>query len=472
MINNSIFTVRLAVLFALTAVTAQAKPTFDPQLEKYLRGTGWATESSKGEIVKVIAKFHDKAAPQIEGRTRQSRLAVQRQMIQNAIQSQQAFVQSLTALRTASTTENNGFKAHRLWMINALYLEIPAKDLQLLERSNDIQHVYADYPIGLIQPVAGRRVNSAAEIGARADAYTYGLSKLQIPELKAANANVTGKGVRVAVIDTGIDGQHPDLKGRVVAFKDFINNKPEAYDDQGHGTHCAGTIGGKNASGTHIGVAPEVQFIGAKFLDKNGSGSFAGALSAMQWVADPDNNPNTDDAPMIVSNSWGGGSASSTKDPAADPLCQAASAWIKLGIVPVFAAGNSGPRAQTVGLPGACPLVVTVGATDSQDAAASFSSRGPVVWKTGSFVKPDVAAPGVKVMSSIPGGKYAEFSGTSMATPHVAGMMALMYQLQPKMPVEKAVQVMKASVDNVGADPNVFGVGRINALKTAKALGK
>jgi subtilisin family serine protease len=395
-------------------------------------------------------------------------------MIQNAMQSQQAFVQSLTALRTAATTENNGFKAHRLWMINALYLQIAAKDLQLLERSDDIKHVFADYKVSLIKPVSGQyvRANPSAGSGSRADAFTYGLSKLQVPELRAAKANITGKGVRVAVIDTGIDGQHPDLKGRVVAFKDFVGGKTEAYDDQGHGTHCAGTIGGKNASGTHIGVAPEVQFIGAKFLDKNGSGTFANAVAAMQWVADPDNNPSTDDAPMIVSNSWGGGSASRSKDPNDDPMCQAAAAWIKLGIVPVFAGGNSGPRAETIGLPGACPWVVTVGATDSADAAASFSSRGPVNWKTGSFTKPDIAAPGVKIMSSIPGGKYAEFSGTSMATPHVAGMMALMYQIQPKMPVDKAFQLMKGAVDTVGADPNVFGAGRINALKTAKAMGQ
>ena len=190
----------------------------------------------------------------------------------------------------------------------------------------------------------------------------------------------------------------------------------------------------------------------------------------MQWVADPDNNPATDDAPAIVSNSWGGGSPDPSKDPADDPLCKAAMGWVKLGIVPVFAAGNSGPGPRTLGLPGGCPLVVTVGATDSSDGIAGFSSRGPAVWKTGSFNKPDITAPGVKIMSSVPGGGYAELSGTSMATPHVAGMMALMYQIHPKLEVDKAVQIMKAAADKIGADPNTFGAGRINAMKTAQAM--
>ncbi|MBX9768738.1 MAG: S8 family serine peptidase, partial [Bdellovibrionales bacterium] len=240
-------------------------------------------------------------------------------------------------------------------------------------------------------------------------------------------------------------------------------------DGHGHGTHVAGTISGQNASGTHIGVAPGVKLIIGRILDDNGSGTWAGILEGMQWIADPDGDPKTDDAPRLVSNSWGGGAASATKNPEDEALCKATIGWEKLGILPVFAAGNSGPKPKTVLLPGACPNVLTIGATDSADVIASFSSRGPVVWKSGTFVKPDMVAPGVKVKSSIPKGQYAEWSGTSMATPHVAGVAALLYQVKPNMTVTEAKKYLTESADAKPVNPldpnNEYGSGRLNALK-------
>ncbi|MBX9768395.1 MAG: S8 family serine peptidase, partial [Bdellovibrionales bacterium] len=145
--------------------------------------------------------------------------------------------------------------------------------------------------------------------------------------------------------------------------------------------------------------------------------------------------------------------------------------WEKLGILPVFAAGNSGPRRQTVLLPGACPSVLTVGATDSTDTIASFSSRGPVVWKTGTFNKPDIVAPGVKVKSALPGGQYAEWSGTSMATPHVAGVAALLYQVKPDLNVADAKKFLLDGADPKANDlNNEYGRGRLNALKSISLI--
>ncbi|MBS1958085.1 MAG: S8 family serine peptidase [Bdellovibrionales bacterium] len=443
-----------AVALVMMTSASQAAPTFDPSLEKYL-----GNDKLGSETVRVVALFKDKVPMRRMSTSPMNRLQVEHDMIQNSMESQKAVVASFNQLRAAGQ-----IKAQRLWLINGLLLEIPARELEKLKNSNDVKSVTADFPVGLIKPVAGTIASRDRED------FTYGLQKLQIPELRAAIPGATGKGIRVGIVDTGIDGTHPDLKGRVVAFKDFVNGQTVAYDDNKHGTHVAGTIGGRNASGTNIGVAPEVSYIGAKFLDKNGSGTFANAVAAMQWIADPDGNPATDDAPSIVSNSWGGGKPSSSEDPADNAMCKAAQGWVQLGILPVFAAGNSGPSARTVGLPGGCPLVLTVGATDQKDAAASFSSRGPAVWKTGSFTKPDLAAPGVAVKSSIPGGGYAEFSGTSMATPHVSGLAALLYQVNPKLEVTKAVQILKSTSDNVGADPNTFGAGRINALKAVKAM--
>lgn len=443
------------------ALTASAAPTFDAALRPYVSG-----QTRSSGMVNVIALFHDSQALPRVRYSPANRLYVQQLMQRNTEMSQR---RTIAALREYMREKNVVIRSKRLWIINALILTMPANSLSVLAKMNDIRHVSADYKVALVRPVVGQLVDPRVTRSS-GSAFTYGLQKMQIPALRQSNPNLTGQGVRVGVIDTGIDGQHPELKGRVVAFKDFIAGRKEAYDDNGHGTHCSGTIGGIGASGTQIGVAPGVQFVGAKFLDKEGGGSWTGALESMQFMADPDGNPNTNDAPSVVSNSWSGGGSDDGKDPASEPLCQAAAAWVRLGIVPVFAAGNSGPSAETVGLPGACPGVFTIGATDSRDQAANFSSRGPVVWKTGRFTKPDVAAPGVKILSSIPGGKYAEYSGTSMATPHVAGMAALMFQVNPKIDVGVLMGVAKETTDAVGSDPNVFGSGRVNAVKAMQKV--
>lgn len=436
---------------------------FDPLLQPFLN------RSQDTRIVRVILTFKDQnpATRNVVApiRSAQARAQVQNMLMQNSKASQAQFAQTLNMWSRAGVTNQH----YSLWIINGMILDLPVKDLSRLANEPTIQYVHANSNMQLIAPIGGRLL--APSQMREEPQLTYGLQKINIPQLRAAKPDLTGKAVRVGVVDTGIDGSHPDLANKVIAFGDFVNKKTTAYDDQGHGTHVSGTIGGGAASGTGIGVAPEVRFIGAKFLDKNGSGTFANAILAMQWVVDPDGKPETDDGAMIVSNSWGGGAPSASEDPANNALCQAVNSWIKLGVAPVFAAGNSGPGAKTVGLPGGCPAALTVGASDASDKIASFSSRGPAVWKTGSFVKPEIVAPGVKVKSSMPGNKYAELSGTSMATPHVAGVVALMYQLQPKISAEQLVNILKSSATKIGQDPNTYGAGRMDALKAAQSLG-
>lgn len=434
---------------------------FDPLLQPYLN------RSQDSRIIRVILTFNSQMDVSRMGaapiRSAQARAQVQNTLIQNAKASQARFIQTLNQWSRSGVT--NQF--YSLWIVNGMILDLPVKDLGRLSTDPSINYVHANSNVYLIAPTEGRVLAPT-----RAEPQlTYGLQKINVPQLRAAKPDLTGKAVRVGVVDTGIDGTHPDLANKVIAFGDFVNKQTKAYDDQGHGTHVSGTIGGSAASGTGIGVAPDVRFIGAKFLDKNGSGTFANALLAMQWVADPDGKPETDDGAMIVNNSWGGGSPSSSEDPKNNALCQAVDSWVKLGVAPVFAAGNSGSGARTVGLPGGCPSALTIGASDANDQIASFSSRGPAVWKTGSFVKPDIVAPGVKVKSSIPGGKYAELSGTSMATPHVVGVVSLIYQLQPKISADQLLNILKTTATNIGQDPNTFGAGRIDALKAAQALG-
>jgi len=304
--------------------------------------------------------------------------------------------------------------------------------------------------------------------------YTYGLEKIGIPALRAAQPDLNGKGVRVGIIDTGIDAKHPEFAGRIAAFRDFVGDKKEAYDDNGHGTHVAGTIAGAGVGGTQIGVAPGATLVIAKSFTGSGGASVSSLIRAMEWMGDPDGNPATNDRPKVVSNSWGGGPSS---DANADPFFQPIMTWIELGIFPSFAAGNSGPRPGTIGSPGCLPNTFAVAATDEDDNAAGFSSRGPVKIKVDGkdvvLVKPDVAAPGVKIFSAMPKGKYATMSGTSMATPHVSGVIALIYQAKPSATVLEVMEILSKTSDRLGEKNKnpVFGAGRVNVGKALSMMG-
>lgn len=304
--------------------------------------------------------------------------------------------------------------------------------------------------------------------------FTYGLQKIGVPELRAAHPDLTGKGVRVGIIDTGIDSKHPEFTGRIAAFRDFVGEQKEGYDDNGHGTHVAGTIAGSGAGGTQIGVAPEATLVIGKAFTGGGSASLSSLVRAMEWMGDPDGNAATNDRPRVVSNSWGGGpSADANKD----PFYQLVLTWLELGIFPSFAAGNSGPGKGTVGSPGCLPPSFAVAATDENDEAAVFSSRGPVKivvdGKKMELVKPDIAAPGVGIYSAMPGGKYGKMSGTSMATPHVSGAIALVYQVKPNATIEEVKTILSKSADPLGTkDKNTtFGAGRLNVFKASSVMG-
>ncbi|MBW7874964.1 MAG: S8 family serine peptidase, partial [Candidatus Cloacimonetes bacterium] len=274
----------------------------------------------------------------------------------------------------------------------------------------------------------------------------------------------------VGVLDTGILKTHPDFGDRVLLTKDFISSYADndSNDGQGHGTHCAGTIGGSNTSGRAIGVAPEASFVIGKIFNDSGSTTMSAILNAMQWIADPDSNPATDDAPRVVSNSWGGGQGTVQSE---KPRWTAVQTWRDLGIVPVFAAGNSGPSMGTMSVPGGYPHSFAVGATNKNDGIASFSSRGPIQWEGfGSVIKPDISAPGVDVYSAKHTGGYTVMSGTSMATPHVAGVVALMLQANPDLSVDRIESILMETSLDLGAEgkDSVFGQGRMDALRAVE----
>lgn len=277
---------------------------------------------------------------------------------------------------------------------------------------------------------------------------------------------VTGKGIVIGIIDTGVDYLHPALGGgfgpnfKVIGGYDFVNDDGDPMDDQGHGTHVAG-IAAANGGGLK-GVAPDAKLMALKVLGAGGSGQTSWVIAGIERALDPDKNPSTNDAVHVINLSLGG-----SGDPD-DPQSQAVDNATRSGVVCVVAAGNSGPGYETIGSPAGARKALTVGATDKLDALASFSSRGP---STNIFrIKPDVVAPGVNINSAKLGGGDVRLSGTSMATPLVAGAAALLLERNPSWTPEVLKAALMQSAKDLGGQTDIWsqGSGRINVYRAAR----
>ncbi|WP_432181573.1 S8 family peptidase [Streptomyces sp. NBC_00063] len=274
-----------------------------------------------------------------------------------------------------------------------------------------------------------------------------------------------GHGATVAVLDSGVDDRHPDLAGRVAETANFTPES-DSVDHNGHGTHVASTIAGSGAAsdGRHKGVAPGTRLIVGKVLDTGGSGTTSDILEGMQWAADQ--------GADIVSMSLGGPYASD----GSDMLSQAVDRLSRdHDMLFVIAAGNSGPDAVTVPAPGAAQEALTVGAVDSRDDLASFSSRGPRLGDEA--IKPEVVAPGVDITAAradgtthaaTDGPRYTTMSGTSMATPHTAGAAALLKSLHPDWHAQQIKSALIASAQPIDAPVSARGAGRIDVARAAR----
>lgn len=254
----------------------------------------------------------------------------------------------------------------------------------------------------------------------------------------------TGEGVTMAIIDTGIDGNHTALDDldddnmtddpKIVAFYDAINNPGETngteifpYDDNGHGTHCAGITAGTGAPNyQHIGVAPRANLVGVKVLDGGGSGSFAAVMAGMQWTVDKRHEFNIRAASMSLGALTGAIEWTSSEEESVNRM---ANEMMRAGVTLFIAAGNSGGTA-TIGTPGSAEDVITVGSLDKDTSIAIYSSQGPT---EEGRVKPNIAFVGssVNAPDANTGDGYVALSGTSMATPGAAGVAVLMYQANP-----------------------------------------
>jgi hypothetical protein len=327
-----------------------------------------------------------------------------------------------------------------------------AAEVALLEREIDFQH---QWTLEGIDALAGRvpvdRILDATtlpgvvmiEMDGMLTTANGDAAVLHGVDTVWADTGYDGAGSSVAIIDTGIDGAHASLDDldddnstddpKVIAFYDPVNNPTLTngtevfpYDDQGHGSHCAGTTAGTGAPNyEHIGMAPQAFLVGVKVLDAGGSGSFATVMAGMEWTVENRYRYNIRGASM----SLGGPGLAEWASSNDDSVNRYANEMMAAGIAIFIAAGNNGVSAQ-IGTPGSAEDAITVGALDKNSAIAVYSSQGPTEELR---VKPNVAYVGSNVMSVAfnTGDQYTGMSGTSMATPGAAGVAALMYQANP-----------------------------------------
>ncbi|NOR84998.1 S8 family serine peptidase, partial [archaeon] len=321
---------------------------------------------------------------------------------------------------------------------NIIYAEIPSENVEKIAENSNIK---------TIQPT--RKFHALLDVSIK-----------QVGAPGAWVRGYTGLGVVVAVLDTGIDKNNPALVGKVIAEKNFITNSPMDYD--GHGTHVAGIIAAENISG-YGGVAPGVKLYNAKVLDDVGDGTTETILAGINWALNPDNDTATDDGADIISLSLGG----EYSDPD-DPVVIALKDAISKGVTVVISSGNcrSGGCGTFTGVttPGNTKEAITVGAVDDYNNIAIFSS-GEDILNVG--IKPDVAAPGVNIMSLGLSNIYIEHSGTSMSAPHVTGAVAILLNKNPLLTPKNIKDILeKTAVDLGSIGKNIeFGSGLINLTK-------
>jgi subtilisin family serine protease len=361
------------------------------------------------------------------------------------------------------------------WITNQIYIRnADASLIDQLAALEGVTDISEEFEVRLEEPIAApKRARNSSTLAAE-----WGIVNVEA-EAVWATGN-TGEGIVVANIDSGVLSTHPDLAGNFrsdYGWRDAtIFHTEDPRDNNGHGTHCMGSIAGANG----IGVAPGAKWIACKALTGEGAGTNAGLIDCGQWVACPTlpngQSPDCTKAPNVVSNSWGGGQANPFYN-------EVINAWHAAGIVPVFANGNSGPDCTTANSPAdSLADVIAVGATDVTNALAYFSSRGPTV---GGRTKPDISGPGFEITSAWNDGDYNTISGTSMACPHVTGVTALVLAANPNQTFEQVKTALynNANRDNIVANGqncggilettypnNAFGNGIVNARKAVESV--
>jgi subtilisin family serine protease len=397
-----------------------------------------------------------------------------REVIENlksrAANSQSGFIARLEWLQSRGGIES--YKKY--WITNLVYVTGNVEDLEELGKRPEVEAVFENMPIALIDPVATEDA-VATDIGVEP-----GIRVIKAPE--AWRLGLKGTGSLVCNFDTGVSGNHPALFSRYKGnnggsasecWFDPYSNTTYPMDNNGHGTHTMGTMVGSTDADT-IGVAPGAQWIAAGVVDRGGGiqRTIADILLAFEWAADPDGDPaTTDDVPDVVNNSWG---IPLGYYPACDQtFWDAVDNLEAAGVVCLFAAGNEGPYSSTIRTPADriatdynCFSVGAINPADPLLSVASFSSRGPSGCD-GVTIKPEVTAPGVGIRSASRSGGYVTMSGTSMAAPHASGAVAILRQFNPYATPTQVKEALMFSAGDLGAqgEDNNYGWGVIDIKK-------
>jgi len=393
----------------------------------------------------------------------------------------EAVVAALQRTATASQSDVRkqldltGADYQPFWVANTILVRNGSNSLaQTLASVDNVTRLRAPRTYALPQPAPG-----TAE--ATIDTVEWGVNRIRADAVWST-FGVRGEGITVANIDTGVDFDHPALVNQYRGNSgggtfdhnynwfdpSHVCGNPSLApcDNNNHGSHTMGTMVGFDGGANEIGVAPGARWIAAKGCESS-SCSDTALLSSGQWVLAPTDlngaNPRADLRPNIVNNSWGGGGGDTW-------YLATVNAWRASGIFPAFSNGNSGPACGTSGSPGDYAESFSSGAFDINNVIASFSSRGPAA----AGIKPNLSAPGVNVRSSINGGGYAAFSGTSMASPHTAGTVALMWSAAPSLVGDltqtsallnqTATDTSDLTCGGTAGNNNVWGEGKLDAF--------
>ncbi|MEO8275157.1 MAG: S8 family serine peptidase [Thermoanaerobaculia bacterium] len=416
-----------------------------------------------------------------------------------------------TAARSQSpvlaTLAAAGVEHRSYWVANLIWAKGDANLVATLAARSDVRGIAAN-PV-----VAGERSRSGQlpdsllpETFDAIDAVEWNISLVNAPAVWALG--YSGQGAVVAGEDTGYDWTHLALKSHYRGWNgatadhnfnwhdaihsstgDCSGNHTEPCDDVDHGSHTMGTMVGDDNSGNQIGMAPQAKWIGCRNMDQ-GNGTPATYTECWQWMIAPTDlanaNPDPAKAPDAINNSWGCPAAEGCDANATEAMRLVVESVRAAGIVPVSSAGNSGSGCSSVSTPAAIyDAIFTVGSTTISDSISSFSSRGPVTVDGSNRRKPDIAAPGSNVRSSVPGGGFASFSGTSMASPHVVGLVALLISAEPALAgnVERIEELIREGAVHLTSSAqvcgglsatvypnNTFGFGRIDAMASIDLL--
>jgi len=444
---------------AVTAVAGFSAAQIDPRLVTFAQGQ---TEAKFARVIALMdLKINSAQSPK-----RYDWAGVQRYLKYLSSTTLQSVAASLNANPVA---KGNVQFVRAFWINSSFTANVTPQGLKALAETPGIVKVYVDAKLG--QEPYQRRVSSFRPMDDVS--YSYDFKDIGLDRVIAEFPQIDGTGVLLGHIDTGVQGDHPAVVGKINSFFDAGKKAMvPPYDDSEHGTHTAGTMVGGDRKTNFIGMAPGARLQSALGLSSLGGSVYSNELAAMEHLLDPDKNPGTPDFPRAINNSWNCGGA-----PDVELFYRAISAWEAAGILPVFSAGNSGPRPKTITPPHEHPLAFAIAATGENGNVTSFSSRGPGIFQGKETQKPDISAPGDNIYSSVPGGGYSKMSGTSMAAPHVAGASALLFQINPRLtPVQvREIFIRSASPRDASGAPGTsgqwnasYGFGKLNVYEAVK----